>query len=57
MTSKRMKCIRRPQNHAKARMLWFFSDYTVERNYAMQDLRVAKELGADKQDWEKFIED
>lgn len=34
-----------------------FSDYIVERDYAMQALRVAKELGADEQDWEKFIEE
>jgi len=34
-----------------------FSDYIVERDYAMQALRVAKELGADEQDWERFIED
>jgi len=34
-----------------------FSDYIVEREYAMQALRVAKELGADEQDWERFIEE
>lgn len=34
-----------------------FSNYIVERDYAMQALRVAKELGADEQDWEKFIEE
>ncbi|MEG1925639.1 MAG: helix-turn-helix transcriptional regulator [Ruthenibacterium sp.] len=34
-----------------------FSDYIVERDYAMQALRLAKELGADEQDWEKFTED
>lgn len=34
-----------------------FSDYIVERDYAMQALRLAKELGADEQDWEKFIEE
>ena len=34
-----------------------FSDYIVERDYAMQALRVAKELGADEEDWEKFIEE
>lgn len=34
-----------------------FSDYIVERDYAMQALRIAKELGADEQDWEKFVEE
>jgi len=34
-----------------------FSDYIVERDYAMQALRVAKELGADEQDWRGFVED
>lgn len=34
-----------------------FSDYIVERDYAMQALRVAKELGADEEDWGKFIEE
>ena len=34
-----------------------FSDYIVERDYAMQALRVAKELDADEQDWEKFIDE
>jgi len=34
-----------------------FSDYIVERDYAMQALRLAKELGADEQDWEKFIQE
>ena len=34
-----------------------FSDYIVERDYAMQALRVAKELDADERDWEKFIEE
>lgn len=34
-----------------------FSDYIVERDYAMQALRLAKELGADERDWEKFIEE
>lgn len=34
-----------------------FSDYIVERDYAIQALRVAKELGADEEDWEKFVEE
>ena len=34
-----------------------FSDYIVERDYAMQALRVAKELNADEEDWGKFIEE
>lgn len=33
-----------------------FSDYIVERDYAMQALRVAKDLGADEEDWSRFIE-
>lgn len=32
-----------------------FSDYIVERDYAMQALRIAKELGADEEDWERFV--
>jgi len=34
-----------------------FSDYIVERDYAMQALRVAKDLDADEQDWIKFVEE
>ena len=34
-----------------------FSDYIVERDYAMAALRVAKELGADEEDWRKFVDD
>ena len=34
-----------------------FSDYIVERDYAMAALRVAKELNADEDDWRKFVED
>lgn len=34
-----------------------FSDYIVERDYAMQALRVAKELDADEADWVKFVEE
>jgi transcriptional regulator with XRE-family HTH domain len=34
-----------------------FSDYIVERDYAMQALRVAKELNADEQDWGRFIDE
>lgn len=34
-----------------------FSDYIVERDYAMQALRIAKELGADEEDWERFVAD
>lgn len=34
-----------------------FSDYIVERDYAMQALRLAKELGADEKDWERFVAD
>lgn len=34
-----------------------FSNYIIERDYAMQALRVAKELNADEQDWERFIEE
>jgi transcriptional regulator with XRE-family HTH domain len=34
-----------------------FSDYIVERDYAMQAIRIAKELDADEQDWKKFIEE
>lgn len=33
-----------------------FSDYIVERDYAMQALRVAKELGADERDWQAFVD-
>ena len=33
-----------------------FSDYIVERDYAMQALRVAKELDADEQDWQAFVD-
>lgn len=34
-----------------------FSDYIVEREYAMQALRTAKELNADAEDWQRFIDD
>ncbi len=34
-----------------------FSDYIVERNYAMQALRIAKELNADAEDWQYFIDE
>jgi transcriptional regulator with XRE-family HTH domain len=34
-----------------------FSDYIVERDYAMQALRVCKELGADEEDWKTFIDE
>ena len=34
-----------------------FSDYIVERDYAMAALRVAKKLGADEDDWQRFVDD
>ena len=34
-----------------------FSGYIVERDYAMAALRVAKELNADKDDWQRFVDD
>jgi len=34
-----------------------FSDYIVERGYAIAALRVAKELNADKDDWQRFVDD
>lgn len=34
-----------------------FSDYIVERDYAMAALRVAKRLNADEDDWRVFVEE
>lgn len=34
-----------------------FSDYIVQRDYAMSALRVAKELNANKEDWQRFVDD
>ena len=34
-----------------------FSTYIVERDYTMAALRVAKELNADKDDWQRFVDD
>lgn len=34
-----------------------FSDYIVQRDYAMSALRVAKELDADERDWQRFVDD
>jgi len=34
-----------------------FSDYIVERDYAMAALRVAKKLDADQDDWQRFVDD
>ncbi|MCL2838341.1 MAG: helix-turn-helix transcriptional regulator [Oscillospiraceae bacterium] len=34
-----------------------FSDYIVERDYAMAALRIAKELNADEKDWQKFVDE
>lgn len=34
-----------------------FSDYIVQRDYAMSALRVAKELDADEADWQRFVDD
>jgi len=34
-----------------------FSDYIVERDYAMAALRVAKKLNANEDDWQRFVDD
>jgi len=34
-----------------------FSDYIVQRDYAMSALRVAKELDANEEDWQRFVDD
>ena len=34
-----------------------FSGYIVERDYAMAALRVAKQLNADANDWQRFVDD
>ena len=34
-----------------------FSDYIIQRDYAMSALRVAKELNADEEDWQRFIDE
>lgn len=34
-----------------------FSDYIVQRDYAMSALRVAKELDADEEDWQRFVDE
>jgi len=34
-----------------------FSNYIVERDYAMAALRVAKKLNADENDWQRFVDD
>jgi len=34
-----------------------FSDYIVERDYAMAALRVAKKLDANEDDWQRFVDD
>jgi len=34
-----------------------FSDYIIQRDYAMSALRVAKELNADEEDWQRFVDE
>jgi len=34
-----------------------FSDYIVQRDYAMSALRLAKELNADEADWQRFVDE
>lgn len=34
-----------------------FSGYIVDRDYVMAALRTAQTLGADKDDWQKFVDD
>ncbi len=34
-----------------------FSDYIVERDYTMSALRLAKELDANEEDWQRFVDD
>jgi len=34
-----------------------FSDYIVERDYAMAALRVAKKFNANEGDWQRFVDD
>ena len=34
-----------------------FSDYIIQRDYAMAALRVAKELSADEADWQRFVDE
>lgn len=34
-----------------------FSDYIVQRDYAMSALRLAKELNADEEDWQRFVDE
>ncbi len=34
-----------------------FSDYIVQRDYAMSALRLAKELDANEEDWQRFVDE
>jgi transcriptional regulator with XRE-family HTH domain len=34
-----------------------FSDYIIQRDYAMSALRTAKELDADEEDWQRFVDE
>jgi len=34
-----------------------FSDYLIQRDYAMSALRIAKELDADEDDWLRFVDE
>ena len=34
-----------------------FSDYIIQRDYAMSALRTAKELNADEADWQRFVDE
>jgi transcriptional regulator with XRE-family HTH domain len=34
-----------------------FSDYIIQRDYTMSALRVAKELDADEEDWQRFVDE
>ena len=34
-----------------------FSDYIIQRDYAMAALRTAKELNADEADWQRFVDE
>jgi transcriptional regulator with XRE-family HTH domain len=42
---------------ARKRSEFDFSDYIIQRDYAMSALRVAKELDADEEDWQRFIDE
>lgn len=34
-----------------------FSDYIIQRDYAMSALRIVKELDADEEDWQRFVDE